>query len=159
MKTAFLISSLNAGGAERVVSLLANKLVQNREVIIITLNENAPFYELDDKIKIIQCRIISHKGSFVKGFVSNIRLILQLLKIIKSNSINHLICFMTTSNILGIIAGKFLRIKVTITERANPYLEKVGIRDLFRKVLYRWSDKLVVQTDQAKLFFSSYSDN
>lgn len=58
---AFLIYSLNSGGAERVVSLLANDLSLTNDVIIITLCKDEPFYKLNDSIAIKQL------GSFNSG--------------------------------------------------------------------------------------------
>ena len=50
----FLISSLNAGGAERVVSLLANEMSLTRKVVVITLSNEPPFYQLNDSIVLKQ---------------------------------------------------------------------------------------------------------
>lgn len=164
MKIAFLISSMNAGGAEKVVSILSNKIIENNEVIIITLNKRNSFFPLDQKIKLIQCNVYNKNGGFFNGLLSNFIIIFRLIRIIKSNSINHLICFMTTSNILGIISGKLLRKKVTISERANPHFmgkcrKKLNRWNILRKLFYRFSDKLVVQSKENKKYYSSYIDN
>ena len=156
MKTAFLISSMNAGGAEKVVSILSNKIIENDEVVIVTLNKGPAFFLLDRRIKLIECGIYNDNGGFLRAILSNIIIIFKLIKIIKSNSINHLVCFMTTSNVLGIIAGKLLKIKVTISERANPYVENVGKWNILRKVFYRFADKLIVQSKEIEKYFFSH---
>ena len=46
--------SLKAGGTERVVSTLANRLVNTHDVDIILLSDKAPFYELDPRVKLHQ---------------------------------------------------------------------------------------------------------
>lgn len=50
MKILFTISSLNSGGAERVLTTLANTLCQKHEVIIVKSDDDESFYSLDDKV-------------------------------------------------------------------------------------------------------------
>jgi len=158
--TAFLISSLNSGGAERVVSLLANEMVNYKKIIIITLNKEKPFYFLDDRVEVLQLGVYNDNQNKIKGLISNFILIAKIRKIIKCNKIEHLICFMTSSNVLGIIAGKFLtNIKVTISERANPHCEKLGSWDFLRQKTYKFCDNLIVQSDYFKTFFLQYVDH
>lgn len=159
MTTAFLISSLNSGGAERVVSLLANEMVNYKKIIIITLNKEKPFYFLDDRVEVLQLGVYNDNQNKIKGLISNFILIAKIRRIIKHYKIEHLICFMTTSNVLGIIAGKFLsKIKVTISERANPNSEKLGYWDFLRRKTYNFCDNLIVQSDYFKTFFLQYVD-
>ena len=50
----FVMPSLGAGGAERIVTNLANAWVRSgRDIIIITLlDDKKPFYPLDSRIKV-----------------------------------------------------------------------------------------------------------
>lgn len=159
MKTAFLISSLNAGGAERVVSLLANKLSLTKDIVIITLSKDEPFYKLNDSITIKQLGVLNSGTNPLKSIVSNLVLIYKITSLIKSLRIKSLICFMTTSNILGIISGKFLsNINVTISERANPNFEDVGYWNFLRRKTYKLADRLVVQSEEISNYFKSIID-
>ena len=66
---------------------------------------------------------------------------------------------MTTSNILGIISGKFLsNINVTISERANPNFEDVGYWNFLRRKTYKLADRLVVQSEEISNYFKSIVD-
>jgi GalNAc-alpha-(1->4)-GalNAc-alpha-(1->3)-diNAcBac-PP-undecaprenol alpha-1,4-N-acetyl-D-galactosaminyltransferase len=159
MKTAFLINSLHAGGAERVVCRLSNELIKNHTVLIITLNDSTSFYNLDKKIKIICLGNKNDIGGFIRGLFFNLLLLFKLINILYKESINNLICFTPRSNILGIISGKFLRIKVIISERENPYINKIKYWDYLRKKLYKYANKLVVQTEGAKDYFNTFIDN
>lgn len=51
-KAAFLINSLEGGGAERVVSTILNNFVEKYECYLI-LMQSGIFYELDKRINII----------------------------------------------------------------------------------------------------------
>ena len=54
MKLAFIINSLNKGGAERVVSLLSQELSKEHDVFIILFDNNIS-YEYGGKIIDIDC--------------------------------------------------------------------------------------------------------
>ena len=156
---AFLISSLNAGGAERVVSLLANELSLTNDIVIITLSKDEPFYKLNDSITIKQLGVLNLGKNPLKSIVSNLVLIYRITSLIRSLKIKTLICFMTTSNVLGIISGKLLsKIKVTISERANPKFEDVGYWNFLRRKTYKLADRLVVQSEEISNYFKSIID-
>ena len=94
----FLISSLNAGGAERVVSMLANEISINRKVIVITLSKNKPHFNLNNNIKLIQLGVSNNSNNPIKAITSNFFLVKKLIKLIRKHEIYHLICLMPTSN-------------------------------------------------------------
>ena len=155
----FLISSLNAGGAERVVSLLANEMSLTRKVVVITLSKDEPFYKLNDSITIKQLGVLNSGKNPLKSILSNLVLIYKITSLIRSLKIKTLICFMTTSNVLGIISGKLLsKIKVTISERANPKFEDVGYWNFLRRKTYKLADRLVVQSEEISNYFKSIID-
>ena len=156
---AFLISSLNAGGAERVVSLLANELSLTNDVVIITLSKEKPFYKLNDSITIKQLGVLNLGKNPLKSIVSNLVLLYKITSLIRSLKIKTLICFMTTSNVLGIISGKLLsKIKVTISERANPKFKDVGYWNFLRRKTYKLADRLVVQSEEISNYFKPFVD-
>ena len=152
---AFIISSLNSGGAERVVSLLANEFSRNKEVLIITLSKDTPFYQLGSNVTLIQLGVLNNSNNLFLALFSNLILIFKILKIVIKYKVSHIIGFMTTSNILAIICGKFLlNKKVTISERCDPETHNVGIWGKLRHYIYKYSDCLVVQTDFIKEYYS-----
>ena len=156
---AFLISSLNAGGAERVVSLLANELSLTNDIVIITLSKDEPFYKLNDSITVKQLGVLNSGTNPLKSIFSNLVLLYKITLLIRSFKIKSLICFMTTSNVLGIISGKMLsNIKVTISERANPKFEDVGYWNFLRRKTYKLADRLVVQSEEISNYFKPFVD-
>ena len=74
----FLISSLNSGGAERVVSLLANELSLTNDVVIITLSKDEPFYTLNDSITIKQLGVLNSGTNPLKSIFSNLVLLYKI---------------------------------------------------------------------------------
>ena len=155
MKIAFLISSLNPGGAERVVSLLSNEFVKKNDVLIVTINKYKPFYKLNDDIKIVSLKEEQASNNVLFAIVANINIIFKLFYIYRKYSIKRLYCFLLTSNILGVISGKIMGLDVIISERENPYIRKIKYWDFLRKILYRYADRLIVQTEGSKKYFTN----
>ncbi|MEZ4970191.1 MAG: glycosyltransferase family 4 protein [Flavobacteriaceae bacterium] len=154
-KICFVIPSLNSGGAERVVSNLANVLINDYEVHIITLSASQPFYKLDNKICLHYCKTnIKPSTSILAATVNNISLTKKIIEISRENKIQLLIGFMTTANILAIISSKFLGIPVIISERNNPSMEITSkMWKTLRKYLYRLANYVVVQTKPIKDYY------
>ena len=68
MKVLFIISTLQAGGAERVMSLLASYFAKFHDVTLLKFDTKPPFYELDERIKLIDLPFPMVK----KGFFANL---------------------------------------------------------------------------------------
>lgn len=158
MKIVFVVSSLQSGGAERVVSLLANGLAQKGYCVeIICLNKHQIFYKIDDKVNISFITAPSQSSNIIYGIFKNLRNVLRLAHSFKINSPDIIVSFITKVNILSIIANAFLRKPIIISERANPQMDPIGpILRTLRFIFYRTADRLVVQTDHAKSYFQNF---
>lgn len=157
-KIAFVIAGLESGGAERVVSTLANELCNKYEIIIITLWDVESFYTLDSRIKHFKC---ANKSLISTNIVQAIRNNLQLLKklksILKENKIDLTIGFTTTASILALISSKSIKIPCIISERSNPNVKVLGkLWRFLRKKYYPTATYLVVQTNQNLLYYSQF---
>ena len=155
---AFVISSLNSGGAERVLSILANELVKNYNITIITLYKCKPFYELNSHICLLHCQEKSISNPTYWQSISNhFILFYRLNKIIKNRKIDVCIGFMTTSNIYVALASKLKKIPCIISERIHPEYYDIGkFWEYIRKITYPMATKLVVQTQSIKAYFESF---
>lgn len=152
MNVTFIITSLNFGGAERVISLLANRFSQDHNVNIITLNNDTPKYYLNDKIKLHQIQPSSSK--FLTPLYSNVTYILKIRKALKKTKTDVVISFMPTSNVLSIISSFFSGRKVIISERANPEHNPINVFwKSLRFLTYKFCDFLVVQSELVKRNF------
>jgi len=157
---AFVINSLTSGGAERVVSILVNALVQKYNIIIITFVKAPIFYELNDKILVRSCtnKLSPSKNAF-QAISSNFFLVKKIRYFLKENDVDLCIGFMTTANILSVIASKLQHIPVIISERNNPYLEDHTIPMFWKKLrrlVYPRTNYLVVQTEGIKKFYKGF---
>lgn len=158
-KIAFVIPGLEAGGAERVVTTLANELCLQYEVIIITLSDFDSFYKLDPLVKHIKCSdnpLIS-KNIF-KALINNFHLLLRLYKFFKIYNINLSIGFLPTANILTIIASSIYGIPCIVNERSNPNVEFLNkFWKNLRRLSYKKADFIVIQTKNNLSYFSKFT--
>lgn len=152
-KIAFIIPSLETGGAERVVSSLANELIDDFDVTIIAYYNCTPFYKLDERIDFKFCKIDYIKGE--NSLMTHFQLFTRTYKILKSKKINLVIGFMSTANIYAIVSSKLLRIPNIISERSNPnYNDISNFWVKLRRLIYPYANKLVIQTNGIKDYFN-----
>ncbi len=156
-KISFIIGALTAGGAERVVSTLSNKLLEAYEVHIIVLTKSTPFYSLNKNIKLFNCREQFQPSSNIYHAIkSNISLYKTISSYLKEKKIDLVIGFITSANILAILAARKNKIPCIISERNFPKKSNTGTQwRILRKLLYKKADFLVVQTDEIKKHFES----
>ncbi|MCM3741804.1 glycosyltransferase [Oceanobacillus luteolus] len=146
----FVIGVLSNGGAERVISVLANSFIRmGYEVDIITIYGSKNDYINDDRIHIHPLSI--GPNNKLSRFI---QIIYQMRKIIKKRRPNILISFVAIINIYTIIANLFNNTKLIVSERNDPYQnpENKYIRKL-RDFLYVFCDGYVFQTPDAMKYF------
>lgn len=149
-KILFIINGVSIGGAERVVSILANALVQNGyDVNILAFHNSDKSYNLDKKIKVIFSDKIS--SNF---FFKRIDRIKMIRKAIKENDIDIVIAFSTHYILSSIVANFGMKKKIIGSERNDPAQVKNRLIVFLRNHLYPKLDCLVLQTEDAKNYFS-----
>jgi glycosyltransferase involved in cell wall biosynthesis len=155
-KIAFLLYSLGSGGAERVVTTLANGLHTEYSVYIITFVKKVPFYPIHQEVKIISCfNEIGASQNFIHALKSNYLLLKKINHILKANDIDLLIGFMTSANVLATVVAKLNNIPVIISERNNPDKQWIpGFWKLLRIMIYPFANYLVVQTSEIQHYFA-----
>lgn len=150
-----IIPSLGSGGAERVLSSLANdwSVRKNCIVEIVVLMKGEDFYQINENIKIHRLDYDSKKS--IKIF-SLLKLILNLRSLIISIKPDICFSFIRQSNILTLLASKGLNCKVVISERDSPKTPISNIYTYLRKKLYPLCDGLIVQTQCYKEFVTQH---
>ena len=147
MKIAFIISSLDSGGAARVLSLMANYWTQkNYRIIIITLGNSRPFYSLEDGIQIEQLSLLKNSVSIFNAIANNIERIKVIAKRLIKIDPDIVISFMTETNIISTIGCRIINKPIIIAERISYDFLASRVWVVLRKLVYRFSDALIVQT-------------
>lgn len=155
---AFVLPNLNAGGAQRVVSTLANLLIKEFHVSVITSYRSDSFYYLHPEVNLEFCvNTYNSDPNIYQSLINHFALVKNLIKILKFNNTDIIIGFLPIANIHAIIASKFLRIPNIISERANPeYSTLNSFWTFIRKRAYPLSNCLIVQTQSNKKYFRSF---
>ncbi|MBT1177146.1 glycosyltransferase [Bifidobacterium callimiconis] len=150
----FVMPGMSGGGAERVVSILANEFVrEGHDVTIFLTNFTQIAYDLDDRIHIdMSC------AQSKANFVGQIRAIRKKMKDLRDAVF---ISFMDNQNLFTIIAGIGMPNHVVISQRNDPHRAFEG-RTLVRALhpwIYTWADYVVMQTQDALEYYPSYAKN
>ena len=145
MNIVFLLASLGSGGAERVVSLLANKMSElGHQVEIICLLYDDIYYKTDPDVKLtIAVRICP--GSLLKR-------LFWLRNYVKTSGTNVCIAFTEGVYCATICALMGTRIPVIASERLDPHYMSWK-RKLLKKIFLPHAAWLVVQTKYIKKYF------
>lgn len=153
MKILFIINTLAyPGGAERVISVLANEFSMKNDVHFITSWKVNDEYGLNSNIKRIN--LFPKKPSDISKLKKNLKSILMIRQYIKKNDIDVIISFCTENNLRMMLATLGLKCKKIISIRNNPIYEFPNkfIR-LVNYLLFMTIDYIVFQTKDAQSFF------
>lgn len=151
MKILLVISSLSSGGAERVMSIMANYWAeQGWDVTLVTLSAvDADFYPLHTRVKRIGLDLLKPAKNVWHTAANTISRIRLLRSTMRRLSPQVVISFMDVMNIITLAAGLATQIPVIVSERVDPAYAQLGyVRNFLRQKLYPHAAAVVVQTAQ-----------
>ncbi len=149
MRIAIVQAGLSAGGTERVVSLLAaDRCRRGDEVHLFAfVDEHEPSYFYLDP-SIVVHRLSKNKGLRQSGWFTTVTRITTLRAEFKRLKPDLVVSFLTKINILCLLAALGLGVRVVISERNNPRIQRKHIAwRLISSVVLPQADRLVMQTD------------
>ncbi|MEH1829420.1 MAG: glycosyltransferase family 4 protein [Nostoc sp.] len=157
MRLTLVIHSLFSGGAERVMSTMANYwAAKGWEITLLAMcgNEVTPFYTLDSKVTYIPLGIAINSANKIIGVWNNLWRIKIMKDAITRSNPDIIISFMDTTNIIVLMATRGLSIPVVVSERIEPSRSPLGrVWKKLRKLTYSYADKIVVQSNSAFSYF------
>ena len=143
----FVTSTLNSGGSERVISLLANALQERGHgVEIININRHEVFYPINAEVKLTF--VEEECGSTFIG-----KKMLWLRSYVKKNRPDVVIPFMTDVECVTLASMMGVRIPVISSERYDPRASNLQYKTI-RWLFLRLTTHLVVQTEDIKSCYS-----
>jgi len=157
MRIVCYIGRLCGGGAERVLSVLANGLSRRGHQVTMITDFTAPNeYPLDDTVE----RVIfdgdfdpKHKGNKIR----TLRRVFRLRRFCKQEQADIVISFMQNANFRALLANRLQKTKNLISVRIDP---KIGYRNKFvallAKLFYPFTDGCVFQTKEAQAWFAPH---
>ena len=151
MKIVFFIGHMGYGGAERVISLLANDYCRRGwDTRIVMLLSNDVAQKLDEGVKLVD--LSSGGGSYVKRapyWLKNIR------KYLKEEKPDCVVSFIGRINALVLTAALGLKLPIIVSERNDPQHDGRGKGMLaYCDMSYRTARAVVFQTRAEEECFS-----
>ena len=145
IKIAYVIGTLQIGGAEKQLYLLIKNLDRKKfEPFLIALRSGR--MEEDFK-RIVPLYILQKKFKF------DIFILFHLIKIIKKEKPQILHTFMFTSNTWGRLAGIFCRVPFIIASERSADLWKKWYHILIDKILFKFTNKIVCNSEEVKKIY------
>jgi GalNAc-alpha-(1->4)-GalNAc-alpha-(1->3)-diNAcBac-PP-undecaprenol alpha-1,4-N-acetyl-D-galactosaminyltransferase len=158
MRITLVISSLQSGGAERVMSIMANYwAARSWDVTLLTLDGSTQaFYELNRRIKLVPLDLFGNSVSMGAKLQNNLRRVRGLRRGIRASNPQAVISFMSTMNIITLLATRGLPVPVIVSERIDPATYPIGrVWKHLRLWTYPMADRLVLQSERASHYFPS----
>lgn len=156
MKILLCTGSLSSGGAERVMSILANTMSdQGHKVSLIHFSEKEEYYNLNENVRLIRAFNKPMNIPLVSSLFSVFYKYKKVLKQLKSGEYEIIISFLDLYSLISILAARRTNIPTVFSERANPK-EKPKywfLTFLIRKIFYK-ANACVLQTERVKAAFS-----
>ncbi|WP_070328415.1 glycosyltransferase [Exiguobacterium aurantiacum] len=149
-KIAFLIPTLQGGGAEKLVSILSKELDKHYDLTIIFYNDSNRAYSYSGKMINLN---ISNDGNFFRRTINFCKKIKGIRKIKSDNNYDVVVSFMDGANIVNLLTKKNEKVVTSlhtmISERnkdINFYLYTTAV-----KFLYKKSDLIITVSKAIKL--------
>ena len=154
-RIALFISSFQKGGAERVMANLAEYFHEKKyDVILVTQYKDEKEYSISPEMR----RVYSEpdetllQGGRVRKFFIRFNTLREIWKAYKPDVI---LSFLGKNNLMAVMTAAFLPSKVAVSVRGEPTMEYEGkLLQLIARLVFRFADGVVFQTEQARAFFS-----
>ncbi len=155
MKIMFYYHSVNnVGGAERVITYLANDFVErDDEVSIMVTDHLPPWHPLDKRVQLINLNTESSSQGLVDAVITNLYRVQLTRKHLRSVKPHVVVCFGISHLTAAYLARPFLGIKLIGSERNNPRYSDYGVWKHLKRLIPQLVDGFVFQTNKAQMLY------
>ncbi|MFT7651545.1 MAG: glycosyltransferase involved in cell wall biosynthesis [Limisphaerales bacterium] len=122
MHLLFYIPSLASGGAERVLTKLANQFTDEGHIVTLVTQTSiiCDHYPIRPEVSRISLAASAQSQNPIQALLSNMRRIVRLRRVIKTQKPDIVLTFMPTANVVALIAALGLEVPTVIAERVHP---------------------------------------
>ncbi|WP_404423355.1 glycosyltransferase [Thalassospira australica] len=155
----FFVESLKGGGTQRVVSnIITHWDSISKKIILVTLKKTeTDFYLIPKNVQRICTGTSKRSNNKFIAAINNIKTIIKFREILKNSDCDAAISFLTSTNILTIIASIGIKKRIIISERSDPSLQKIEtIWIVLRFLVYRFAAVVTANSPHAVKTMSSY---
>ncbi len=159
MKIAFYISDMDKGGAQRVVvNLMKDFLRRGDEVLLITTRKGKREYELPEGIQRVYTEVPDKRlgREDLLGRIGNFFLRIHLIrKALKKGKPDSTVSFMGKTNLMLLLASRFLPGKFFVSVRATPSEEyNTKLLAFMAQTCFCMADGVILQTEPSISYFN-----
>ncbi|MGC9328803.1 MAG: glycosyltransferase family 4 protein [Candidatus Hinthialibacter sp.] len=155
----FIISDLGSGGAQRVLTTLAQIWAEKgyRICVATFADSSSDFFELPDSIRRIVVGGMGESRHALEALRMNIRRVLGLRRALRESGAPLAVSFVGTTNIQTVLASLGLGVRLVISERNDPARQSLGrFWDFMRRRCYRWADRVTANSRGALVALSEF---
>lgn len=139
----FFIADLESGGAQQVLSQVANRwAADGRRIGVATFSDPAgDFFNLDDRVERLVLGGIKQSSTALQGLSNNLGRVRSVRRALRSFAPKVAIGFIAPMNILLVAASRGMGCRIVISERNDPARQSYGRQwDWLRRRLYPRAD-------------------
>lgn len=155
-----VIQSLGPGGAEKVLSVLANSWSERGwPITLLTLDNGMepPFFPLNPAIKHVALGLPAGENNGLKALYRNLRRVLLLRRALRRITPEAVISFIDRTNVTVLLAGVGLKLPVIVAERTDPAMLHSGkLWNFLCRLTYPVAAQVVVQSPEAADYYRHY---
>jgi GalNAc-alpha-(1->4)-GalNAc-alpha-(1->3)-diNAcBac-PP-undecaprenol alpha-1,4-N-acetyl-D-galactosaminyltransferase len=158
-RVAVVIESMGGGGAQQVVGQLLTSWVERGDSPVLITFQSAE----TDRVPVpanVERHVIGGMGQshgLWRAVVANLRRLLCLRRAIRGARVRTAVSFVTTTNVLIVLATLGLGVRVVVSERNDPVRQSVGrIWTLLRRLIYPLAWRVTANNRAALLAMAHY---
>jgi glycosyltransferase involved in cell wall biosynthesis len=158
LRLTLVIAAMGAGGAERVLSIMANHWAARGHIVtVLTFDDGSqpPFYRMDARVRRTALDLARASRGALEALVCNLWRIAGLRRALRASRPDAVISFMTETSVLTLLAACGLGVPVLVSEHSDPWRFPLGRSWAWlRRWSYRFASRIVVLNGQARTYFS-----
>lgn len=160
LRIVMVISALKPGGAERVLSLLANELSRKGHAItIVTIKGGDDVFMLEDAVQRVRLNIAGESNNPFQAIRQFIQRSHTIREAILAGNPDCVLSFLDVVNVRVLFALWKHSIPLFVSERNTKDAMKRRLWPILRRIAYPRATGLVVQTERQARQFRRYNDN
>lgn len=155
MRITLVIATLGSGGAERVMSMMANYWADSgRHVTLVTLSSpDADFYAVDPRVRRVGLGLLGYSQTVFAAVRNNLLRVWRLRRAMKASRPDVVVSFVDRTNVLALLSSLGLGKPVIVSEHTDPRHYSVGpFWEAMRRLLYPQAAAVVVLTNGLRLW-------
>lgn len=151
MIISFTCNNIGTGGAERVVTNLANQMARDGNIVRIICYEKLDsfYYELEDNVSIVELDpLINKRKSVLSRKIAGVLNLVRLFRAVKKS--DRVVSFYSRQNCYSILVCKLRGIPVICAERDHFFIDDGRMNHILRKIFYPHANGFIHQTQMAR---------